>query len=102
MARSGVSAMVGAAVAMMGLVLQGCNGDSDVSCSKADRVFFEHSIRSHLQRNPGANGVVDYSADGSATYDSHNNWWAVPFVSNGKKMLAILSCDGRVELSERL
>lgn len=102
MARSGVSAMVCAAVAMMVLLLQGCNEGADASCSKADRIFFEHSIRSHLERNPKANGIADYHSDGSATYDSHNNWWAVPFVSNGKKMLAILSCDGRVELSERL
>ena len=94
--------MVCAAVAMMGLFLQGCNGGAEASCPKEDRAFFEHSIRSHLERNPGVNGIADFHSDGSATYDSHHNWWAVPFVSNGRKMLAILSCDGRVELSERL
>ncbi|WP_287812493.1 hypothetical protein [Pseudomonas sp.] len=89
-----------AGLLVVGCLLQGCD-DKSLSCPDADQDFFDRSIKDHLERNPSQNGVENYQTDGTATYDSHNNWWSVPFVSGKKKMLAILSCDGAVEFSER-
>ena len=91
----------GFAVLMMAIFVQGCGDGSDVSCPEANRAFFDNSIKGHLERNPREGEVTDYKPQGDATYDSYNNWWSVPFVSGARKMIAILSCDGRVELSEQ-
>ncbi len=89
------------AVLIMTIFVQGCGDNSDVSCPEADRIFFDNSIKGHLERNPGEGGIAHYQPDGEAIYDSHNNWWSVPFVSDARQMIAIVSCDGRVELSEQ-
>lgn len=81
--------------------LVGCGGEPNVPCPKADRAFFEQSIQGHLQRNPGKDGVAGFVIDGEPRYDTATNWWTVPVDSDGRKLIALLSCDGRLEFSER-
>jgi hypothetical protein len=81
--------------------LLGCGGEPDASCPKADQAFFEQSIQGHLQRNPGKDGVAGFVIDGEPRYDTATNWWTVPVDSDGRKLIALISCDGRLEFSER-
>ena len=45
------------AVLIMTIFVQGCGDNSDVSCPEADRIFFDNSIKGHLERNPGEGGL---------------------------------------------
>lgn len=93
----GVLAVVGA----IGL-LGGCGETkSKQDCSTEGEAFFTKSLDAYFAAHPQANGDNSYVLQPGANYDKTNNWWIVPFDYGGKKSQALLSCDGRLEISLR-
>jgi hypothetical protein len=82
-------------------VLTGCSDSKDEVCPGKDEKFFTQSINDYLRSHDRAAEVGNFSYAGPARYDSHTNWWIVPFDSASKHYEALLSCDGHLELSFR-
>jgi hypothetical protein len=90
------------AVGLASLVLSGCGDDSaEMNCPDADRAFFDQSLANYFARHQNASGTTMYRIAGKARYDTGTHWWIVPVDTEGRKLQALLSCDGRLELSGR-
>ncbi|WP_421526438.1 hypothetical protein [Pseudomonas yamanorum] len=83
-------------------VLHGCDDKKGVGvCPIKDVNFFSDSLKKHyLDQNQPANAGA-FKLVGDALYDDQNNWWMVPFDLDGQKLQALLSCDGRLEITGR-
>jgi hypothetical protein len=81
-------------------VLSGCDDSSEMYCPNEGRAFFESSINAYFERHPPRQGDTVHILPG-ANYDTTTNWWLVPVDVGPEKLLALLSCDGHLELSDR-
>ncbi|WP_434681334.1 hypothetical protein J3P77_09555 [Pseudomonas sp. R1-18] len=83
------------------LLLTACGEKDAGSCADGgSESFFKSSLDSYYTRN-NPDMVGKYQLVESAKYDSTTNWWMVPVDAEGRKLLALISCDGRLELSGR-
>ncbi|AVB17859.1 MULTISPECIES: hypothetical protein [Pseudomonas syringae group] len=81
------------------LALVGC-GDQDkvVACPTNGEAFFKSSIDGYYAKHDKAK-IGNYKLEPGERYDAKNNWWVVPYSLDGTSYLAMMSCDGRTELS---
>lgn len=84
------------------LALSGCGDDSyKLNCPNEDSVFINKSVADYFARHQNASGTRTYQLVGGNHYDATTHWWIVPLDADGQKLQALLSCDGRLELSGR-
>jgi len=82
--------------------LAGCGDDStSMFCPEKEQEFFESSVYQYFNQHPPTGGIESVRVLPGATYDTHTNWWGVPVDVANAKYTALLSCDGRLELSYR-
>jgi len=81
------------------LATTGCEDKSkEQSCQSNGEDFFKSSIDSYYSRHDKT-AVGRYALRDGSRYDTTNDWWVVPFGLDGKQYLAMISCDGHLELS---
>jgi hypothetical protein len=84
------------------LLVAGCGDDSTKThCPEKNSDFFRESVTAYFQNHPPTAGAGDVQIVGVATYDEHTDWWLVPVNVGDQKLIALLSCDGHLELSGR-
>lgn len=93
----------GSTIALLSLLaLSGCGDDSyEMNCPDADSAFIEKSVAAYFLRHQDAPGTRTYKLVGGNHYDTATHWWIVPLDADGQKLQALLSCDGRLELTGR-
>lgn len=69
--------------------------------SDEDSAFINKSVADYFARHQNASGTRTYQLVGGNYYDATTHWWIVPLDADGQKLQALLSCDGRIELSGR-
>lgn len=85
--------------ALATISLAACDNEiEDQSCPSNGEAFFRTSIDAYW-RNHDDSKVGRYSLQPGAKYNTTEDWWVVPFESEGKRYLAMISCDGHLELS---
>ncbi|WP_183001599.1 MULTISPECIES: hypothetical protein [unclassified Pseudomonas] len=95
-----IAVLLSAAALMVSL--HGCDNKKGVGvCPAAEQSFFSASLKQHYLDQNLPVAAESFRLVGTATYDDHNNWWMVPFDLNGQKLQALLSCDGRLEITGR-
>ena len=84
------------------VLMAGCGEKDAGNCAaNGSEAFFKSSIDAYYKRN-GQQGKADrYSLIEGAHYDATTNWWMVPFDVDGEKLQALISCDGRLEITGR-
>jgi len=86
---------------LLPLVLSGCDDSNDLPCPENGEQFWRHSLDSYFERHPEMVKNTPYELQPGSRYDSHTNWWIVPFDIGSKRLQALLSCDGHLEISGR-
>ncbi|EGH74182.1 hypothetical protein [Pseudomonas syringae] len=82
-------------------LLVGCSEPDLESCADRGEGFFTKSINLYLSAHERSEDLGRFTYAGVARYDDRTNWWIVPFDLNGQRFQALLSCDGKLELSGR-
>lgn len=83
-------------------IVSGCGDDSyKLNCPEADSTFIEKSVADFFARHQNPSGTRTYRLVGGNYYDTATHWWIVPLDADGQKLQALLSCDGRLELTGR-
>ncbi|MFJ4431904.1 hypothetical protein ACIPZG_13130 [Pseudomonas sp. NPDC089395] len=84
--------------AMAALSISGCQKEDEASCASMEQAFFKRSLDAYYSEHDQS-ALSSYELEPGERYDSTNNWWIVPFKLKEKGYLAMISCDGRLELS---
>lgn len=83
-------------------LIAGCGKKDAGECSaNGSEAFFKSSIDGYYKRSDQQAKAVRYSLVEGAHYDATTNWWMVPFDMDGEKLQALISCDGRLEITGR-
>jgi hypothetical protein len=85
-----------ALLALMGST-SGCGSPEPVDCAEKGESFFLNSLDSYYARYEKEK--TNYKLVGGARYDSGNHLWQVPFDLKNKHYLALMKCNGELELS---
>ncbi|WP_122666743.1 hypothetical protein [Pseudomonas viridiflava] len=86
---------------VLSVVLAGCEERPEMSCPDNGEQFWLQSLDAYFLRHPQQVKTTPYELQPGASYDSRTNWWIVPFDIGQKKLLALMSCDGHLEISGR-
>lgn len=84
--------------AIAALSISGCQKEDGESCTSMGPDFFTRSLDTYFSEHDQS-ALGSYELEPGERYDSTNNWWIVPFKLKEKGYLAMISCDGRLELS---
>lgn len=79
--------------------LVGCDEKKLDPCPEKGADFFKSSIAAHYEKQGKPTSAKDFKLVDGASYNEKLNWWVVPFDLNAKRMNALLSCDGNLELT---
>lgn len=80
--------------------LVGCSDEKPLApCPEKGSDFFKSSIASHYEKQGKPADAKDFKLVQGASYNEKLNWWVVPFDLKTKRMNALLSCDGNLELT---
>lgn len=88
-------------LALGALLLLGCGERPQQDCPTYGDKFFNDSVRNYFLSHGRKEDANTFRLAGDATYDGTNKWWVVPFDTQSKKLLALLSCDGHLEITGR-
>ncbi|MGE7993355.1 hypothetical protein ACQKPE_20400 [Pseudomonas sp. NPDC089554] len=90
------------AYAVSFMVLAGCGERDAGSCAAGgSEAFFKASIDAYYQRHAQQEASKSYTLVEGAHYDTTTNWWMVPFDAGSERLQALISCDGRLEITGR-
>jgi hypothetical protein len=82
------------------LLLSGCGSETkEISCKEKGADFFKVSLQSYFKKQGKSQDADDFKLLDGARYNEKLNWWVVPFDLRGKRLDALLSCDGNLELT---
>lgn len=86
---------------LMSVVLCACDGSTEMSCPDNGEQFWLQSLDAYFIRHPEMVQTTPYELQPGAWYDAKTNWWIVPFDVGQKRLQALMSCDGHLEISGR-
>lgn len=82
--------------------MAGCGEKDSGTCAESGtNAFFKSSIDAYYKRQNQPAKVDRYTLVEGAHYDPTTNWWMVPFDVDGEELQALISCDGRLEVTGR-
>lgn len=90
------------ACAACAVLISGCGEKDAGSCpNTGTEAFFKSSLDAYYNRQKQDDAIARYKLVLPAQYDATSRWWMVPFDIDGQKLLALVSCDGRLEITGR-
>lgn len=93
---------LGLTCAVCVVLMSGCGEKDAGSCPGAGtEAFFKNAIDAYYKRHKEPAAISRYKLAEPGHYDATTNWWMVPFDIDGQKLQALISCDGRLEITGR-
>ncbi|POP66549.1 hypothetical protein [Pseudomonas syringae] len=84
------------------MLMSGCGEKDAGTCPESGtEAFFKKAIDGYYKRHNESDAIARYKLAEPSHYDATTNWWMVPFDIDGQKLQALISCDGRLEITGR-
>ncbi|WP_310127326.1 hypothetical protein [Pseudomonas oryzihabitans] len=81
------------------LSIVGCDEKKIDDCPNVNPDFFKKSIKQYIEKHPDSGKADEIVLTGSASYNTKEKAWMVPFSTDGHEYFATVGCEGHVELS---